>query len=146
VREGLFGRGVVALSEDGQRRVDALPSLMSDDLAMSEVFDESERLVVDDASVVVVPPRTTRDLVNRRVRVVTGIAQASDLGVRRQGSSTTLSTLARIAVRDPRIGFRMPIVLGIGLIARWKSRRAVRAGDFTTWLRDESSRARADHP
>jgi hypothetical protein len=29
------------------------------------------------------------------------------------------------------------------VIARRRSRRAVKAGDFTTWLRDESSRAAA---
>jgi len=69
VRDGLFGRGVFALSEAGQARVDALPRLMRDDLAVSEAFAPSERLVVRAAQVVVVPPRTVRDLVRRRVRV-----------------------------------------------------------------------------
>ena len=141
VRDGLFGRGVIALSQEGQRRVDALPRVLSDDLAASEAFDESERLVVPDAFAVVHPPRTAADLLRRRVRVVTGNAQATDLGIRHRSSVTTPSVLLRMSVRDPRIGVRMPLFLGIGLVARWRSRRAVRAGDFTTWLRDESSRA-----
>lgn len=141
VRDGLFGRGVIALSEEGQRRVDALPRVMSDDLAASEAFVAAERRIVDDAHVVVHPPRTTADLVRRRVRVVTGNAQASDLGIRRRSSVTTPSALLRMGARDPRVGVRLPLFLGIGLVARWRSRRAVRAGDFTTWLRDESSRA-----
>lgn len=141
VRDGLFGRGVIALSEEGQRRVDALPRLMSDDLAVSESFAPCERRIVDDATVVVHPPRTTADLLRRRVRVVTGNAQATDLGIRHGSSVTTPSVLLRMAARDPRIGVRVPLFLGIGLLARWRSRRAVRAGDFTTWLRDESSRA-----
>lgn len=141
VRDGLFGRGVIALSEEGQRRVDALPRVMSDDLAVSEAFAPAERRVVDDAVVVVHAPRTTADLVRRRVRVVTGNAQAADLGIRHASSVTTPGVLLRMGARDPRVGVRVPLFLGIGLVARWRSRRAVRAGDFTTWLRDESSRA-----
>jgi glycosyltransferase involved in cell wall biosynthesis len=141
VRDGLFGRGVIALSEEGQRRVDALPRVMSDDLAVSEAFAPSERRIVRDAVVVVHPPRTTADLLRRRVRVVTGNAQAADLGIRHASSVTTPSVLLRMGIHDPRIGARIPLFLGIGLVARWRSRRAVRAGDFTTWLRDESSRA-----
>lgn len=141
VRDGLFGRGVVALSEDGQRRVDAVPPMMSDDLGISEAFGPTERRIVADATVVVRPPRTTADLLRRRIRVVTGNAQAADLGVRRAESATGVSTLVRMSVRDPRTGLRVPVFLAVGLLARWRSRRAVRAGDFTTWLRDESSRA-----
>ncbi|WP_196780765.1 glycosyltransferase family protein [Nocardioides sambongensis] len=143
VRRGLFGRGVIALSAEGQRRVDRLPSVMSDDLTVSEAFDDHERRVVDDAHVVVRPPRTTGDLLRRRVRVVTGNVQATELGVRHRSSMTSPAVLARLAVQEPAVGLRLPVFLGIGLIARWKSRRAVRAGDFTTWLRDESSRVTA---
>ena len=141
VRDGLFGRGVIALSEEGQRRVASLPRVMSDDLAASEAFAPAERRVVREAHVVVRPPRTTADLLRRRVRVVTGNAQATELGVRQASSVTTPSVLLRMTARDPRVGIRIPLFLGIGLVARWRSRRAVRAGDFTTWLRDESSRA-----
>jgi hypothetical protein len=141
VRRGLFGRGAVALSAEGQRRVDALPLVMSDDLAVSEAFAEAERRVVAEATVTVLPPRTTADLLNRRVRVVTGNAQATDLGIRHASSVTTPTVLGRMAVRSPRVAVHIPTFLGVGLIARWRSRRAVRAGDFTTWLRDESSRA-----
>jgi hypothetical protein len=146
VRDGLFGRGVVALSEEGQKRVDALPRVMSDDLAFSEAFAASERRVVADATVVVHPPRTTADLLRRRVRVITGNAQAADLGIQSRSSVTTPAVLARMALRDPRIGVRMPVFLGIVLAARRKSRNALRSGDYTTWLRDESSRARLDRP
>jgi hypothetical protein len=141
VREGLFGRGAVALSAEGQRRVDALPRVMSDDLAISEAFDKTERRVAAEATVTVRPPRTTADLLNRRVRVVTGNAQATDLGIRHQSSVTTPAVLGRMMVSSPRVAIHLPMFLGIGLIARWRSRRAIQARDFTTWLRDESSRA-----
>jgi hypothetical protein len=139
VREGLFGRGVVALSAVGQARVDALPSMMSDDLAMSEAFAEDERRIVSSAVVVVRPPQTVADLVRRRTRIATGNAQYDGSGATR--SSTSLRTLAAMGLRDPRVGLCLPVFLGIAIRARWGARRAVRAADFTTWLRDESSRA-----
>jgi glycosyltransferase involved in cell wall biosynthesis len=141
VRAGLFGRGVIALSEEGQRRVDQLPRLMSDDLVVSEAFEPWERRVVDTAHAEVVAPGTFGDLVRRRVRVATGTTQAGQAGVRRPESATTLGTLARIAVRRPALAPRVPLFLLVGVLARLRSHRAVRAGDFTTWLRDESSRA-----
>jgi hypothetical protein len=139
VRDGLFGRGVVALSAEGQRRIDALPDLMNDDLAMSEAFAARERRIVDGAVVTVRPPRTVADLVRRRTRVATGNAQYDGSGGRR--GSTSLAMLLRLALRDPRTGLCVPVFLGISLWARRGARRAVRAADFTTWLRDESSRA-----
>jgi len=140
VRTGLFGRGAFALSRVAQERVSALPSVMSDDLAMSDAFDDSERLIVDTAAVTVRPPRTVRDLIRRRIRVVTGIAQAEQVGVRRAGSSTSLTSLGRLALDRPSLAPRIAVFLGVTVVARVLARRAVRAGDFTTWKRDESSR------
>jgi Glycosyl transferase family 2 len=141
VRSGLFGRGVVALSEEGQRRVEALPQLMSDDLGMSEAFGPDERRVVWTAFAEVRAPGTFRDLLRRRVRVATGNTQAGQADVRRSESSTTWRTLAGLSLRRPGLAPRVPLFLLVGVVARLQSRRAVRAGDFTTWLRDESSRA-----
>ncbi|QIX28841.1 glycosyltransferase [Nocardioides sp. JQ2195] len=143
VRAGLFGRGVVALSDEGQRRVSALPPMMSDDLVISEVFHPSERRVVEAATVVVHPARTMRALLRRRVRVVTGNAQADADGVRRRDAVTTPRTLLRMIRRQPSLAMRMPFFVAVTLVARWRARAAVRSGDFTTWQRDESSRGGA---
>lgn len=140
VRDGLFGRGVVALSRSGQERVDALPRLMSDDLAVSEAFSPTERTVVEEAVVLVRAPRTTDDLLRRRVRVVTGNRQADDAGVRGHGAATSLSTLARLARGEPRLLPRLAVFLGVTLVARRRARAAIAAGDFATWERDDSSR------
>ncbi|MFD4327805.1 glycosyltransferase [Nocardioides sp. NPDC058538] len=139
VRSGLFGRGAFCLSEEGQRRVDAQTRLMNDDLVVSEAFAPQERRIVMDASVVVQPPRTVADLVRRRTRVATGNHQADQHAARH--ASTSVSDLIKLGLRRPSIGVRVPVFLTITLLARRLSRRAVRAGDYTTWLRDESSRA-----
>ncbi|MFE6646392.1 glycosyltransferase [Nocardioides sp. NPDC057772] len=140
VRSGLFGRGAFCLTAEGQARLDAAEgSLMNDDLVASELFAADERRVVTDATVVVRPPRTVKDLVKRRIRVVTGNAQADDHGARQE--STSLSDLLVLGLRQPSIGLRVPVFMTVTLVARMLSRRAVRTGDYTTWLRDESSRA-----
>ncbi|WP_374458208.1 glycosyltransferase family 2 protein [Nocardioides sp.] len=141
VESGLFGRGVVVLSEQAQARVTALPRMMSDDLGMSDSFSGDERRVVPGAVAVIHPPRTVRDLVRRRIRIATGNTQAAQLGVRRPASRTRLRTLLGLAVSRPGLALRLPVFLGVHVAARLGARRAVRSGDFTTWQRDESSRS-----
>jgi glycosyltransferase involved in cell wall biosynthesis len=142
VQGGLFGRGVVALSAAGQERVSRLPRLMSDDLGLSDAFSPHERRVVPGAVAVIHPPRTMSDLLRRRVRVATGNVQAGRLGARRESSRTRLRTLLGLAVARPVLATRLPVFVGVYVVARLMARRAIHAGDFHTWQRDESSRAR----
>ncbi len=72
VRRGLFGRGVIGLSEAGFARVASLPPLLADDLVASLAFQPEERVIVPEARVVVHTPRTFRDLLRRRVRATMG--------------------------------------------------------------------------
>lgn len=144
VQTGLFGRGAVALSREGHARLQDMPELLSDDLAVSSAFEEHERAVVSEAVVVVHPPRHWADLVRRRVRVVTGTRQAYEgtaSGNLRIDSRTGSGDLLRVVRADPRLWLKVPVFLLTTLVARRRAARAVAAGDFTTWLRDESSRA-----
>jgi hypothetical protein len=140
VTSGLFGRGAFVLSRAAQERVSALPTVMSDDLAVSDAFSDDERLVVEAATVTVWPPRTVQDLLRRRIRVATGNRQAGQVGVRRQESSTRPGTLVQMARRRPALVPRIGVFVAVTVIARWRARRFTRSGDFTTWQRDESSR------
>lgn len=140
VRTGLFGRGVVAVSAAGHERTGALPAVMSDDLAMSEAFAPSERAVVDDAVVVIRPPRTLRDLLRRRIRVATGNTQLDQAGRRSDAAKTSWADLLRIARSEPSVAAAVPVFVAVAVGAKLASRRRVRSGDFSTWLRDDSSR------
>lgn len=140
VVDNLFGRGVIALSEAGSRRVAALPPMMADDLVMATAFAPSERAVVPGAQVIVHPPRTLRDLHRRKVRTVTGNAQADAAAVAHDRPTTSFRTLARTVVGEPYLLVRSPVYLAVTALARLSARGPVRAGDFDTWRRDESSR------
>lgn len=140
VESSLFGRGVIAVSREGNARIAKLPPLMSDDLAMSDAFDRNERTIVEEAVVVIRPPRTVGDLIRRRTRAATGNSQADSAGVRKTESRTSVRTIAELAVRTPRMIPRLPIFLGVTLAARLRARGAIRSEDFSTWQRDQSSR------
>lgn len=140
VRTGLFGRGVVAVSAAGFTRVRNLPPTMSDDLAFSEAFRAHERVVVRDARVAIWPPRTMRDLIRRRVRVNTGNAQLDQMAGRTDEAKTSAAGLVAMVRRRPALALRMPVFVGVAVVSKLAARRRVRRGDFTTWLRDESSR------
>ncbi|MFI5496972.1 glycosyltransferase family 2 protein [Actinoplanes sp. NPDC051859] len=142
VRTGLFGRGVIAVAADARRRLRTLPDVMGDDLAASVAFTPAERRVVPAARVVVHPPRTLRDLVRRRVRSVTATTQLQQVAPTTVDSArTTRADLVRVVRERPTTAPKLVVFLAVTAITRWRARRPIRSGDFTTWLRDESSRA-----
>ncbi|MGW7436411.1 glycosyltransferase [Streptomyces sp. NPDC054849] len=165
VREGLFGRGVIAVSEPGHARIAALPPLMADDLAASLAFGPGERRVVEAARVVVHPPRTWADLVRRRIRAATSSAEFERFQASQRAAAPTpvpvpvhtqtpspeqspAAPSARTGTADLRALLRerpqlLPGVLVFvvaALAARRGARKAIRSQDYSTWLRDESSR------
>jgi glycosyltransferase involved in cell wall biosynthesis len=140
VRSGLFGRGVIAMSAEGFARVSQLPPMMSDDLAVSEAFGADERRIASDARVIIRPPRTLRDLFRRRVRVHTGNAQMDQTASRSADAKTSPGDLLDIIKATPRLLPSVFVFAGVAVVAKVSARRRVRSGDFTTWLRDESSR------
>lgn len=81
--EGLFGRGMIALSAEGRSRFGEFPLLVADDLFLDSLYSPQEKAHVTQVEVVVSTPRATRDLLNRLVRVRRGNAamrQASSVG------------------------------------------------------------------
>ncbi len=149
VSSGLWGRGVIAVTEAGQRRLASLPPVLGDDLAASLSFAPHERVIVAGTEVIVHTPRTLADLLRRRVRSATVTAQLEGTPLRRTHSGATgtertrLSHLTSIVRAEPRTAPRVALFLGLTMVARARARRAAARGDFTTWLRDESSRTAA---
>ena len=143
VQNGLFGRGVIAVGEQGHSRIRGLHhGVISDDLVISLAFKPGERAIVRDAHAVIHPPRTFADLLKRRIRVMEGTAQlksmksAPDAGA----AQTTWSSLISLARRDPGLTPRIGLFFAIAVLARFKARRSARRNHNSVWHRDESSR------
>jgi glycosyltransferase involved in cell wall biosynthesis len=141
VRDALYGRGVIGVNAEGQARIAAGPEVIGDDMVASLAFKPHERRIVPTARVVVNAPWTTSDLLLRRIRNATGTAQLREhMPEAVDGARTTRSDLVRLAARHPILIPKLLVFLGITVIARRRARRPIRDRDYTTWLRDESSR------
>lgn len=139
VQRGLFGRGVIGVTEEGHGRLAGLPEVVADDLASSQAFAPHERVIAQTARVVVHPPRTWGDLLRRRVRAAAGVEQLEQADLDQAGGSarTGLRDLLGMARRDPRMLPPLAVFVAVAVLAR---RRARKVGT-SRWLRDESSRA-----
>jgi glycosyltransferase involved in cell wall biosynthesis len=139
IATGLFGRGVIAVSEPGRARFDRFPDQTGDDLFLDSLFTDSERVVVDGVAAPVGTPRRTRDLVRRLVRVRAGNAalRATDSGARR---AARLSWLRDVVLPRPWLAPAAVCYVSLTVTAALLARRRSRA---TGWARDESSRTGA---
>lgn len=141
-RDGLFGRGMIALSLEGRSRFGEFPPMIADDLFLDSQFSAVEKAEARDVEVVVEAPRTTRALVNRLVRVRRGNAEmraaaaAGRLTVNVRASDRW-AWLRDVVLPHPRLAFAAVPYLAITLIA---ARRARRQPAETAWGRDDSTR------
>lgn len=140
VSVGLFGRGVVAVNEEGYRRIADRPALMGDDLYVHSRFESAERVVVAGARSTVHTPRTLADLVRRRTRAALG---NTELDQRSGGETTTTGAsaarLLRLGLAEPLLSPSILLFVGVTFVARGRARQLRKAGSIA-WLRDDSSR------
>lgn len=142
-RDGLFGRGLIAMSAEGRARFDRFPIMVADDLFIDSLFADHEKAHVDTVEVVIETPFTTGDLMRRLVRVRRGSA-AMRLAARRGEISIPVrpadrwSWLVDVVAREPRLVFAGLGYATITAIAALLARR----GRIETmeWGRDESTR------
>ncbi len=142
-RDGLFGRGVVALSAAGRARFERFPELVADDLFLDSLFTRTEKRHVTSYAARVATPRRTGDLVRRLVRVRSGnaamrAAAASGEVTAPVRSAARLSWLRDVVLPRPWLVPAAGCYVAITLVAAVAARRAADGG--AAWGRDESSR------
>ena len=141
--DGLFGRGMIALSAEGRARFGVFPEIVADDLFLDSLFSAEEKVTVAAVEVVVEAPFTLGDLMRRLVRVRRGNSQmrdatrsgAVDLSVRESDKRAWL----RVVAREPHLILAAIPYVVITLTATRRARRTAASSD---WGRDESTRAR----
>jgi len=142
-RDGLFGRGVVALSEAGRARFERFPELVADDLFLDSLFTQAEKRHVTSYAARVATPRRTGDLVRRLVRVRGGnaamrAASANGEVAAPVRSAARLSWLRDVVLPRPWLAPAAVCYVAITVAAAVAARRAADGG--AAWGRDESSR------
>lgn len=142
-RDGLFGRGMIGISERGRARFTNFPNMIADDLFLDSLFGPEERCCLDTITTTVATPLRTRDLVRRLVRVRRGNNQmrnASSRGqiataVRRANKSSWFRDVVR---PQPRLYPAAIAYVGITVLAELLSRRPPRRSG--SWGQDQSVR------
>lgn len=141
VRDGLYGRGVLAVDEIGFERITPRPDVLGDDLYVHRQFADAERVIVPNAVSVVFGPKRTADLVRRRIRTVEGnVEQSATHGSQVPSSSGSGRTVLDLARSRPSLWPSIAAFLAVTVRARLAARKRVRDGAPREWLRDESSR------
>lgn len=144
-RDGLFGRGFIALSREGRSRFEQFPLMIADDLFLDSQYSSSEKAQANDVVVVVEAPHTARDLLKRLVRVRRGNAEmrraAADHSVTAEvRRSDRWAWLRDVVANDPRMILSAIPYLGVTILAALLARGPARSEN---WGRDESTRLRA---
>ena len=141
VQQGLFGRGVIGVSEAGYARIAGMPPVLADDLAASLVFSPDERMIVPGAMVTVHTPRTFPDLLRVRTRAAMGVNEIEHTEDAPDSTARTRpADVVKMAVRDVRLAPHVALFLGVALLARARARRLAARHRDPEWLRAESSR------
>lgn len=139
----LFGRGAMALSQEGRGRFEVFPELLADDLFLDSLFAAGEKAEVD-AAAVIATARTTRDLVRRLVRVRRANAQFRAWAETQHHVATAPRPSDRWAwLRDvvvPR-PWLAPAGLVYAAITVVSQTRASRSPEDRTWGRDQTTRS-----
>jgi glycosyltransferase involved in cell wall biosynthesis len=140
--DALFGRGVIAVSEQGRGRFGEFPDVVADDLFLDSLFAPGEKREVESVSSRVAAPRRTGDLLRRLVRVRRGnaamrAALAAADGGAGGGRGGGRGSWARVVLRDPALIPAGVCYAGLTLAACVLARFPQRPG---TWGRDDSSR------
>lgn len=142
-REGLFGRGMIAVSEAGRSRFGRFPDLVADDLFLDAQFAAAEKSEAREVEILVEAPHTTKELVNRLVRVRRGNAQMRAAAAEGEVDAVVRSSdkwawLRDVVAPEPRLVFAAVPYVVITLLAGRRARRPV--GADGGWGRDESTR------
>ena len=128
-RTGLFGRGMIALSEAGRARFERFPDVVADDLFLDSLFSADERVVVAGVHTLVETPRRTRDLVRRLTRVRRGNAalraraDAGEVPVADVRAARRTSWLTDVVLRQPWLLPAGVVFAAITVVAEVRARR-----------------------
>lgn len=137
-RNGLFGRGMIAVSEQGRRRFSTFPDLIADDLFLDSQFTDDEKCEVSAVEVVVEAPFTTRALVRRLVRVRRGNSEMRRALAGKARSSDRWAWFRDVVRAEPHLIVAAVPYLAITMLAAALAKR--RAPSQRAWGRDDTTR------
>ncbi len=143
VEFGMVGTGVYALSEEGRKRFDTFPNIISDDGYARLLFPREERATIANASSTVTPPKTLAGVFHVKVRSHMGTYQIRALYPELwDRESRSWGAVSLGLLRSPRLWPSIPVYFFVSLVAKLVARWKVMRGGEVEWNRDITSRDR----
>ena len=141
IQEGMIGTGVYALSEEGRKRFNTFPQIVSDDGYIRALFKTHERTTVNSCYSLITAPANLMNLLKIKTRSRLGVYELKKKFPELQGNEEKKygNALYRL-LREIRLWPKIPVYLFINLIARYKAKKYVYSHNPIVWERDESSR------
>ena len=143
VEDGLMGRGVYCVSEQGRARFEQFPDVIADDLFMHLVFDADSRISVRSCTSVVRAPRSLGGLLERKTRSFAGNRQLQSRSTTGALAKSDATAWLRVVMAHPKLALDAPVYLFVTLLAKARGRWKIFRGDVGTWNRDDSTRVAA---
>lgn len=135
------GTGMYALSYKGRKRFNYFPDVIADDGYIRSIFNENERIRVNNAFSNVRPPENFTGLVKIKTRSRLGQYQLKllfpDLKTTDDKSKNALLSLF---FKSPKLWLWLPVYLYINLYSRIRARNQYNQLDDFHWEKDDSSR------
>lgn len=141
VGDGLVGRGVYGVSEEGRSRFEAFPDVIADDLFMHLAFDADARISVDSCTSVVRAPRSLRGLLERKTRSFAGNLQLRSQWPTGASANGDATAWVRVVMSDPKLARDVPVYVFVTLLAKARAWWKLSRGDVGAWNRDDTTRA-----
>jgi len=135
--------GVFAISKAGRERFGEFPNIIADDAFVRAHFDENERLVPNDCSFEVAPPRSLKDLVKIKTRSRFGNVQLrSQIPDLFKDTENAANSLLALLFSKPSLIPAAIVYAYIQLMTYWGCKKRLKSSDYHTWERDDSSRTK----
>ena len=137
-----MGAGVYALSDQGRRRFDHFPEVISDDGFVRGSFGPSECGRVEEAVSQVWAPKTLSGLIKIKTRSRLGSYQLLDLFPDMQGEHVkSKSDIFGRFVGRPRVWPELIVYILVNLICKFRAKRLLKRINSYRWETEHSSRA-----
>jgi len=143
-REGMYGAGVYAVSEEGRKRFTEFPAINSDGLFIRGLFNRDEKIGVREAVSVVLAPTSMRGLITIKARGRMGIQRFKrNYPQLAEQESKDYGMAVREIIGQVTLWPKALVYLIVNMAARIRAREMIRTKGFDSWEKDESSRKKA---
>jgi len=143
-REGMYGAGVYAVSEEGRKRFVEFPPINSDGLFIRSMFKQKEKIGVRDAVSIVNAPVNLGGLITMKARGRMGIRRFKlNYPELAEKEEKDYGMAVKELIGDVRTWPKVLVYLFINIASRIRARKMIRVKGFDHWEKEKSSRKKA---